>query len=98
MDAVAVFMGFLVIGWLALLVLSGSAWKVITVAEPKYAEALFTPGLDQAIYHLGPLRWKTLYLKPALPSVRKRVIVLRVAALIQVLVFICFITVLFCGW
>ena len=86
-----------VVSGLAVLVLAGASWKVIAVADPKYAEALFTPGLDQAIYHLGPLRWKVLYLCSAPISVLRLVVMLRIAIAIQLLAFVSFVVSLIWG-
>ena len=80
--------------WLAVMTLAAVAWKHIRQEDTQYADKLFTPGLDQAIYRLGPLSWKVLYLTPPPASVRKRVAVLRIAVAVQLLAFVSFVATL----
>ena len=63
-----------------LMLLAGTAWGRITKAHPDYAKALYTPAIDQALYRLGPLRWRTLFARPAPDDIRRLVMRLRVAA------------------
>jgi hypothetical protein len=80
--------------WLAVMALAAAAWKPIRQEDTQYADKLFTPGLDQAIYRLGPLSWKVLYLTPPPASARKRVAVLRIAVAVQSFAFASFVATL----
>lgn len=51
----------------------------IAKTHPGYAKALYTHAIDQAIYRLGPLRWRALFALPAPYDIKRQVIGLRVA-------------------
>jgi hypothetical protein len=66
-----------------LMLFAGAAWGRITKVHPDYAKALYTPAIDQAIYRLGPLRWRALFALPAPYDIKRQVIGLRVAAAVN---------------
>lgn len=69
--------------WMLLMLIAGLSWKAISVSNPDYAKDLFTPGVDQAIYRLGPLRWRILFSRRAPVGIRGWVITLRAMIVIQ---------------
>lgn len=53
-----------VLSYWCLMLLAGMAWGRITKVHSEYANALYTPAIDQALYRLGPLRWRALFALP----------------------------------
>jgi hypothetical protein len=70
--------------YLILALLSAFSWKAMSVSSPDYAKELFTPGIDQVFYRLGPLRWRILFGRRAPEGLRRWVIALRIVVVVQI--------------
>lgn len=66
-----------------LMLSAGAVWGRITKAHPEYARERYTPASDQALYRLGPLRWRALFTLPAPNDIKRQIIGLRVAAAVN---------------
>ncbi|MFC4526724.1 hypothetical protein ISN76_04810 [Dyella halodurans] len=66
-----------------LMLLAAMAWGRVTKEHPEYGKALYTPAIDQALYRLGPLRWRALFALPVPYDVKSQIIGLRVAAAVN---------------
>jgi len=82
-TGVFVLAGF--VAWLAVMILSATAWKAISLADSGYAEKLFARASDQLIGRLGPVRWEVLFLKSAPRPVYGWVLALRAAVILQLM-------------
>lgn len=92
MSALAAF-----VSWLSVMLVAAVSWRFISKADPTFARELFTPGLDQAIYKLGPLRWRVLFGGRVPVGLRRWVFVLRAMVVMQIFFSVSFLWKLFTG-
>lgn len=80
---------FMILGFVALLsrwqllLAAGRAWRGISESHPEFAKALYTSGLDQAFYGIGPLYWTPLFRWPVPDDLRVTVRKMRVATVVH---------------